>query len=100
MIKKIYSNIHYILILFYIITPIEIMFVNYFKLPNFVLWYLPNYIAILIGLYEILTNIKNYKRKEYILIGILILISIISSLLAQSPSKSFIGKKLSRILLL
>ena len=92
MLKKIYKNIHYILILFYIITPIEIMFINYFKLPNFVFWYMPNFIAMIVGLYEILINIKKYKRKEYILIGILILISIISSIFAKNTSNSFIGK--------
>ena len=91
MIKKIINNLPFILILFYIITPVEIMFINYFNLPNFIIWYLPNYLAITCGIYEIITNIKNYKTKEYLIVGVLIIISIISSLISKNPYNSFIG---------
>jgi len=91
MLKKAYSKLPLFLILLFILTPIVIMFINYFKIPNFRFWYLPNFIASMVGLYVIITNIKNYKQKEYILIGILLLNSIISSILAFNPINSFIG---------
>ena len=89
--KKLYDNLPFIIILLYIITPIEILFINYFQIPNFIFWYFPNLLALLYGIYTIIINIKNIKKKEYLLIGILLIISIISSILAKNPLKSLIG---------
>ena len=89
--KKLYSNLPFIIILLYIITPVEILFINLFKLPNFIFWYFPVLLAILYSLYIGIKNIKNIKKKEYILIIMLLLISIISSILAKDPVKSVLG---------
>lgn len=91
MLEKFYKRLPFILIILYIITPYFAMIFNYFKLQNFGAWYLPNIISSFIGLYVICINIKNIKRKEYIIIFLLITISILSSIQAKDVLASLFG---------
>lgn len=89
---KIKNNKEYIFILLLFITPILVSIANILNIPNAIIWFVPNFIAFMISIKLILLNIKS-KTKEHRLIGILIILSIISCLLAYNKEQAFLGSE-------
>ena len=89
--SNIKENKIYIFITLLIVTPLLAMIGNYAGLTNYLIWYIPNFIMFITGLKIIIINIKKVKIKEYKLLAIFMILSVISCLLAQNKYEAIFG---------
>lgn len=85
------ENRLYIFMILFIVTPILVMIVNQFGIPSGVVWYIPNVIMFCVALKVIFLNIRNVKRKEYMLLAMFFLLAFVSCLLAYDKENAFFG---------
>lgn len=86
--QKIVNERKYIYTVMLIITPIIIMMSNLINMSNALIWFFPNLIMFVIGLKTILINIK---KKENMLLILLLIIALIACLFAHNKYEAFLG---------
>lgn len=91
MLSKINKNSQYILLVILFITPLTVTIGNIVGLNHALIWFIPNFLMFYISLKAILVNIKNIRKKEYILLVLYIAIVFISCLKAKNVTEALLG---------
>ena len=86
------NNKYYYFMIYFLITPILVMIANLFNIYNYIVFYIPNILMIILSIKYLYNNrYKMLDKKEYIILFIFIACSIISCSFSLNPLYSIFG---------